>query len=170
MERYYTIVGLSPALDGLDVVIEDASDFDQEGLYEILEVRDRNHLVGDRQLQLSVEPGGLFVAAKHLVQCKFPDKMEFDSKNPFGKFCREICSTIDDLDTIFVECANAVMVTVLDNHGKTVYSENFFGGSRGPVQDLFYEMLRRGISPDEMIFSLREIKDEEVGDGQEKVS
>lgn len=128
--KYYTIKGLSPVLDGLDVLVDETVYGDGEAevdtLLSVTAVRNRSILVGDRQLTAQVEPEKLWVHRSCLVECKFPDDIEVASDNPYGKFIGERGGTKEDLTVAMATYEKCTTVSIM-RAGSTIYTENFYG-------------------------------------------
>lgn len=121
-DTFYVVSGCSP-LDGLEV-----KGIPSLGgsLIEVQVVRKTGMLVGDRPLQISVEPGTLHIARRCLSLSKFPGKMEFASDNPFGKHEFDRKLEVDGNAIVLQAFEKATSVEVRDDDGDVVVSRTFY--------------------------------------------
>lgn len=164
---YYTIKGVSPSLDGLEAKVVLAVPPDYDGYSEVLSLRNRGVLIGDRPWSVPVAPGSLLIKDSFLIKSEYQDEMQFTSlKPPYGEHRYDAKLNISTYEVAYSEFENAVTVVVYDvsvEPKKTLYSQNFFDDEALDNVDYVLSLIddfKNGLfDPDELVFKLKEIHD-----------
>lgn len=141
MRNYkFTITDLNSLFNGLDVEVgeetleqcedgcEDGTDCDCRW-YEIINMRDRNFLLGDRNFSIQLQKNSLMIHSKFLKKCEFSDVIEYATDSNYGDFISELSYRKDNLELVACCFENCVQVSVLekqDKTNKTLWTRNFF--------------------------------------------
>lgn len=161
--RFYRIKGL-PGFDGL---IVETDDVDVVGLLEVKVLHNANVVVGDRTVKFPMPPGSLWIDHNFLVPDLDPSR-EYSTENPFGEYLYEGSFTKGDLYVAYTEFDNALTVTIIEKNppghkgiDKTLYSESFFS-NKLIAMEFIRELLDGRSDPDDLIFELRNLKEQDT--------
>jgi hypothetical protein len=160
MSKFYWITNL-PGLDGLVV---ESSHTNENGFVQVDTLINPNAILGDRQVKFPIPSGALWIHPDHLKQVIDPNK-SFSTESPFGEFQFEGRLKRDRLVVDYVSYDNAITITIREDDGKTgktVYTQNFFYENAPVALGLVEEVLKGKQEIDELVFSLKELKSQEI--------
>jgi hypothetical protein len=167
MKSLYVIKGMGRGFDGLVVEAQAA---DHDGLYMVTRIINHNAIFGDRSVSFPVPSSRLYLSCECLEEYD-EELREYDDKNPNGAYLGETRVRRHNLEAVLVEYERSMTVTVLEHVPNppnmkgldkvhTRYTQNYlkdFGVIRAAV-DL---EVKKG-DLDDLIFSLRELKEQEL--------
>lgn len=161
LKKLYKIVGLGKGWDGNFVEVGE-KDGDK---VNVLSFVYPDSVIGDRELNLPVPPGGLWINEKLLEWVGERQPKEFDSRNPFGKARFEGRYTQGNLEVAWCRYERALQVTVIEkveDKPRTRYTNYFFGDDQHQsdvLQEISIAIQKADL--DDLIFTLDGLKGSE---------
>lgn len=175
MPKFYKINDISPGLDGLIIEAGDEVTEGETTIVMVAKIIDRDSILGDRHVSYPVAQNALCLNREYLEETEDPGSMTYDSTNPFGKFVLEGRLNCGELEVAYAQYEKSMSVTVMNviddssptpaqKSMRTVYAENF-SKRFDEIKELIEESMRDGDSAELLVFSLKQMKEEEK-DGQ----
>lgn len=165
MKQHYVVKNLGPGLDGL--IVEGRQEVGDH-LLEVLAFIDRNIMMGDGHPRSPIEPGTLFIAMGNLEEVGDPNLREFAHDNMYGELQYDGSALCQNLRVVWACYSKMFQVTVTDlGNRQTIYSQNFskkFVEINNAIAKMLQDKTEDAVT--ELLFTLREMKEEELSDGQ----
>jgi len=160
MSFFYVVSGIGGGFDGL--VVEGSQLKDLPPTVEIRKIIDRDSVVGDRNVTLSLPDGALFIGSQFLTPTPDPGNREFGADSPYGKFQLEGRMDCGNLRVAYAQFEKVLQVTVTDVPArKTIASMNFlreFDKIKSAIEDV---LKSGGQDGEDLVFKLREFLETE---------
>jgi hypothetical protein len=158
----YKIKGMGRGFDGLVVegtwiAIDDGVERD---LFRLSKITNDNVVFGDRNVSFPVPAESLYISEEFLEEIEDDEKREFSHKNPFGKYVKNYTLEKNSSKLVVTEYENALSISVIDPHGMTVYSQNYFLDLPTVQHDIVATFLNEDL--EDTIFTLKDFKSDEI--------
>ena len=161
MPKFYVIKDIGGGFDGL--TIEGDDEFAPFGFVEIKRMIDRDSIVGDRNVSLTIPPCSLYISKLKTEETADPGIREYAADSPYGKFQLEGRMDCGNLRVTYAQFEKALQVTLTDvPAGRTVTTQNFvkdFDKVKAAIEDV---LKSDGSDVDDLVFKLQELKEAEV--------
>lgn len=164
---FYIVRGIR-GLEGL--IVEGLGTDHCSGCVEIVQLINRNAIMGDRNVTIPLDRGTLFIHESVLECIENPGRRQYGSDNPWGKCLFEGRYTKDNIDVAYARYEKGTQVSVLerqDGHNKTLFTRYCQGVPGICDAESVFELVKETIEKhlgdrgdvDDLIFALKNLED-----------
>ena len=184
MPKFYVVKDIGGGFDGLVIETDDTItlpkqiDIYAKIMMPVLRIIDRDSIVGDRNVSLSLPHGAMMINLDYLTEIEDPGTAEFSSDNPYGKFLLQGTMMIGDdgLQVSYSQYEKALQVSVSElilgggtSTRHTLLNQNYskdFDKVKLAIEAVLKE--NGGEDPDDLIFKLKALKEAESNGQKEQ--